>query len=336
MLENYWYIITESRELKNKPIRKIIFDLPIVLFRNNTKITALEDRCAHRNAPLSAGKICNNTIQCPYHGWEYNSDGTLANIPTLEKKDCPNISIKHFSCQEQQGYIWICIGNKPTTEQPPQLPYYKEAGWTSFKMQNLFKTTTEQCLENFLDCPHATQVHKGWFRTYTNTKVKTTLKTLSDGAEVEYFEEPRKKSLVHKMVFFGKNQQMKHTDRFIAPSTSRVDYAFSENRHYIITSHCTPQSKNCTQVYTTITYKFWNLGFLARFFFEPLCRIIIKQDVNIIELQSQNIASFNNTPQFLSTEADLLLPHILKWRKSIADGSPPPKAGEETYRDLYL
>ena len=40
------------------------------------KVAALEDRCAHRFAPLSMGKIVGgDRVQCPYHGLEYDTSG---------------------------------------------------------------------------------------------------------------------------------------------------------------------------------------------------------------------------------------------------------------------
>ena len=336
MPKNYWYIIAESKELGKKPVRRVIFNCPIALFRSGGEVSAIEDRCAHRNVPLSEGKICNGNIQCPYHGWEYDGSGKLVNIPSLGKDEQKNISIKKFRCKEQDGYIWICVGDSPVTDSPPRLPHFAEKGWTSFRMQNFFNAGVEQCLENFLDCPHAVHVHKSWFRSPTNRKVKTIVRTLEDGAEAEYFNEPRKKSIVHKTLLFGKNAEMKHTDRFIAPATSRVDYVFSDKRHYIITSHCTPVNDIETMVYTTITFKFRRIGWLVRLFFKPLSKLIIKQDVDMLAMQGENIKSFGGKPKFAMSKADLLLPHIKAWRKAISNNDSPPKAGQEKAVEIYL
>ena len=78
----YWYIAALSTELKKKPIRVVLWDTPLVLFRDEKGIAhALLDRCPHRNVPLSKGKVSKDTIQCPYHGWEFDGQGTCTHIP---------------------------------------------------------------------------------------------------------------------------------------------------------------------------------------------------------------------------------------------------------------
>jgi nitrite reductase/ring-hydroxylating ferredoxin subunit len=61
--------------------------------------TAQVDACTHRLAPLSQGRVNpkTNCIECPYHGWNFDTDGTVQHIPQLE----PNKSIT--SIQTNQG-----------------------------------------------------------------------------------------------------------------------------------------------------------------------------------------------------------------------------------------
>ncbi len=315
----------------------MILQKPIVLFRSaGGKATALEDRCAHRNAPLSRGRVRRDLLECAYHGWCYAADGTVAAIPALpEGSSLPNnLAIPCYPCVEQDGYVWICPSGKPITDRPDSFPHLGERGWTSFHMQTHFPASVEACLENFLDCPHAAHVHRLWFRYPTSRAVHAIVRTLPDGAEAEYFEEPRKTSLVW-WLLAPKRTEMKHTDRYIAPSTSRVDYIFSEGSHYIITSLCTPISDTETEVYTVITFRFGRIGPLVRLFFEPLSRIIIRQDVRILSNQQSNITRFGR-PSFKVIPTDLLGPHIMSWRQALKGGSTPPSAGLEQHVDLQL
>ena len=80
----YWQIACRSRDLRRSPRAVTIGDRPLVLFRDaQGDAVALEDRCAHRNAPLSIGRVCKGRLQCRYHGWEYDSEGRAAHIPAL-------------------------------------------------------------------------------------------------------------------------------------------------------------------------------------------------------------------------------------------------------------
>ncbi len=337
MLESYWYIACRSKELGEKPLGVTILQKHAVVFRTyDGKVAALEDRCAHRNAPLSQGKVCEGQLECPYHGWRYSADGKAAQIPALPENclSADNYSVKSYNCLEQDGYMWVCLGATPARQRPLEFPHFQEGGWTSFKMKTRMQAAVETCLENFLDCPHASYVHRFWFRTPKTKPVRAIVRTLPDGAVAEYFEEPRETSLVW-WLLTRKKSQMKHTDRFIAPSTSRVDYIFDDDRHYIITSSCTPVSETETEVHTVITFKVGRIGWLIRLFFEPLSRLIIGQDVKILKLQQENITRFGKAA-YKFIPADVLGLDIIKWRQAIQTGTAPPAAGEERCVEMRL
>lgn len=68
-----WYAILHISEIpKNKPYGCIRFGLPIVIWKDGDEIIVMEDRCPHRSAKLSLGKICDNKIRCPFHGFEFS------------------------------------------------------------------------------------------------------------------------------------------------------------------------------------------------------------------------------------------------------------------------
>ena len=75
-LPDAWFIACEARALRDKPISFTLQGTPLVLFRGaEGKPAALLDRCPHRNAPLSLGKVVNGELQCGYHGWRFDGAG---------------------------------------------------------------------------------------------------------------------------------------------------------------------------------------------------------------------------------------------------------------------
>ena len=83
MLTNKWYLVCPSDELKNEIKQYKILGEEIILFRNPDKtITALEDRCCHRNVNLSLGYLDKERIVCGYHGWQYDKTGSCVQIPS--------------------------------------------------------------------------------------------------------------------------------------------------------------------------------------------------------------------------------------------------------------
>ncbi len=198
-------------------------------------------------------------------------------------------------------------------------------------MRNVFENTVAACLENFLDCPHATFVHRYWFRAPTAKQVRCIVRTLADGAEAEFFDEPRKQSAVW-WLLAPRGGPMRHVDRFIAPNTSEVEYQFPSGLSYVITSSCTPLADRQTLVHTVISFRWRGLGPLVRLYFEPLSRMIIRQDVRMLGLcrPARSGATLANTP------ADVLGLHIQAWRRALSTGAAPPPAGTETHVELTL
>lgn len=335
MPQTHWQIACRSKSLGRRPLSVQVSSRWLVLYRPGPgQVAALEDRCAHRNAPLSRGQVCEGKLQCAYHGWSYDSQGRVAAIPALPSgTDCAeSVRIPHFQAVEQDGFVWVAAAD--TTGAPPEFPYLNARGWTSFIMQTRFAGTVEACLENFLDCPHATFVHKYWFRSPTCQPVKAVVKTLADGAVAEFFEEPRKKSLVWWLLAPSRGK-MRHTDRFIAPALSRVDYEFPSGLHYIISSFCTERTATLTEVFTVMTFRWGWLGPLIRLYFEPLSRRIIRQDVAMLAHQQSNIERFG-APRFVSSRADLLGHHIVAWRQALRNGTATPEAGHEQEVQIHL
>lgn len=331
-----WQIACESKLLGAKPVRVVLRERPVVLFRGaDGAPVALEDRCAHRNAPLSLGRVCGGKLQCAYHGWKYDAEGRVAGVPALPEGRCPaGLRVPKHAATEQDGFVWVALGEAVPPEAPPRFPHVGERGWTAFTMRTRFQGTVQACLENFLDCPHATFVHRHWFRAPTAKPVRAVVRTLADGAVAEFFEEPREKSVVWSLLA-PRGGQMRHTDRFIAPATSRVDYRFPNGWHYIITSSCTEVSATETEVFTVMSFKTGFLGPLIRLYFEPLSRLIIRQDVAILAAQQANVAAFG-AERFSSTAADLLGTHIAAWRHALKTGTAAPPAGIEREVEIRL
>jgi phenylpropionate dioxygenase-like ring-hydroxylating dioxygenase large terminal subunit len=171
-------------------------------------------------------------------------------------------------------------------------------------MKTRFDATVDACLENFLDCPHTVFVHKGWFRSHDTRALKARIRCGADFVEAEFEGEPISKSVVSRL-FFPKGRELKHTDRFLMPNISRVDYGFGLSRHFIITSQCTPISEWETQVYTVISFRFGAIGPMVRLVFEPLSRHIIQQDVEILAEQTKQLRA-NGGPHFAYVDTDLL------------------------------
>jgi phenylpropionate dioxygenase-like ring-hydroxylating dioxygenase large terminal subunit len=322
----HWYVAARSIDLGRRPLAARILGEPLVLFRGaDGRPHALLDRCAHRNLALSRGRVVDGALECAYHGWRYGAGGACVEIPSL-CGPAPRIAIRAFPVTEAGGLVWVFAGDEAPARPPRPFPHLGEAGWTSFLMRNRFQAGPLACLENFLDCPHTAYVHRGWFRTTRAREVPARVSVGPDEVRVDFDERPERDSVVGRLLF-PKGRALVHTDRFLMPTTSRVDYRFGPDWHFIITSQCTPVDEDTTEVYTVVTFHAGRLGWLVRAYFEPLCRRIIRQDLDVLKAQTEDIRRFGGR-RFTSVASDLVGPQIQRlWKTSAA-----PEAREVVLR----
>src|SRR5439155_12277950 len=179
--------------------------------------------------------------------------GTGVHVLTLvASASPPRLCVRAFVTRESDGYIWVHLGAGAPVVEPYRFPNCDERGSTTFRMKTRFAATVEHCLENFLDCPHTAYVHSGWFRTRDTAEPRAVTRVLDHEVEIEFQGEPINNSLAFRL-FAPVGATLRHTDRFIMPNVSRVDYDFGPSHHFIITSQCTPVSDDETEVYTVIS-----------------------------------------------------------------------------------
>src|SRR5262245_61849163 len=80
---NAWYVVAWPPEIVTDQVfARTVCNEAMVLWRNaDASITALEDRCCHREMPLARGSLEDGTIRCCYHGLRFGADGRCVEIP---------------------------------------------------------------------------------------------------------------------------------------------------------------------------------------------------------------------------------------------------------------
>ncbi len=351
-LRDFWYVACLSRELGARDVvSRTILGTPLVLFRDGDgKARVLRDRCLHRGTPLSAGRVINGTLACPYHGWMYNGDGACVHIPSLgdAQRGATLSAAEHathglqlapadvgcidsFDVREQHGLVYVLLGAKARSA-PFVIPYHDDARWTVYFMVTPFQNGVTNLVENFMDVPHTVFVHSGWFRSQTKKRVPATVQLSNNSVLVSYAQERDRISGLGAILNPTGREAMLHTDKYYAPNVTRVDYTFGEKSGFVITSQCTPITAFESLVYTAISIRlpFDVAGRPLGRALEPLIhwytRRVIEQDVRIMKRQRDGWCG----PQpvgFASTEADVLhrgIEDIREWLRSGAHGDGPP------------
>lgn len=221
-LRKYWYIGAYSHEVERKPLARRMLDKPIVMYRlQDGTVAAVEDRCPHRRALLSSGKIVGDHIQCGYHGVEINAQGRCAKIPD-QNNIPPQSSVRSYVTQERDGFVWLWMGDEDGNaklDEVPDLSHFSRPGLTQYTTMIKLKSSLVWGLENSMDSSHIAYVHH---KTFTDDVVTGfAVKHWTEGNSVTYRREiidsPLPPLFSQVMGFSG------HADRtqeikFVAPS----------------------------------------------------------------------------------------------------------------------
>ena len=160
----HWYTIGESKNFYDNNLYKItVFDNDYLLWKYNSTFYAMDNYCSHRGASLANGKLKDNNVICPYHGYEFNNEGILCKIPGLNftNNDCHNQNT--YNVVELNNLVYLNTISKKIYE-PLHINIYQEpeANNNTFSQITLsvdFNSYGRIVTENSLDVMHIGFVH---------------------------------------------------------------------------------------------------------------------------------------------------------------------------------
>jgi phenylpropionate dioxygenase-like ring-hydroxylating dioxygenase large terminal subunit len=311
-LDGAWYIGCKSSQVNaNKPVAVLMSETPVVLFRTPSGVTALLDRCPHRNVPLSMGVVKEGSIRCSYHGWRFDGSGQCVEIPSrLTHEPLKSQCVATFATLERDGYVWLySTPNIKPDHQPLPFKHLDSPGYTSVRSEFLIEGDVFGFLENTLDVPHTGFLHSGLFRTKKKTNtVQVNVSRQATFAEAEFIGEPAPKGVVGRLLA-PSGAVVTHVDRFSLPSIAQVEYSLGTQSHFIATSALTPVDRKRTRIFAVVTFRLPVAGWLVKPFVAPVARRILSQDAVILKAQQRSMEHFDG-PSFVSTELDVLGPQI--------------------------
>lgn len=117
-----WYVAATVDEISDGFLARRILGTPVVLFRlADGTVAALEDRCAHRPYPLSAGHRDGDRVVCGYHGCTYEPDGTCVLIPSQENPPS-GARVRAFPVHVNGPFVWLWMGAPGSARLRPPAP----------------------------------------------------------------------------------------------------------------------------------------------------------------------------------------------------------------------
>ena len=256
-----WYVIgTPGDFVANKPKKVTVWSKNYVVWKNiDGKYNCLDDVCSHKGASLSGGKIHNNCAVCPYHGYEFNSNGTLVKVPGLNFQASPAYDVSKYSIVEKNG--WVYLNTMQTNISEPEMAiniFEEEEFAKNFSVVYLnmdFDCYSRILSENSLDVMHIGFVHTFGNKERPAPTYENPPKLVSPfHYKTSYEYESGKDSIVKKV--FNINT-LKIENEFILPHTTVARVIFGDYISTVIT-FALPLSENKSRLFVKTYRNFWN------------------------------------------------------------------------------
>jgi phenylpropionate dioxygenase-like ring-hydroxylating dioxygenase large terminal subunit len=154
-----WYAAIWAQELGETPLRRTFLGTPVVLYRGAAgQPIALADRCPHRFAPLSKGKLHGDALACLYHGLRFGPDGRCVHNP---HGPIPGVArVRSYPLRERAGMLWIWMGaGEAEPDSLPDVELLTQPHWAWVRGDLHVKGNYQLVIDNLLDLTHVDFMH---------------------------------------------------------------------------------------------------------------------------------------------------------------------------------
>jgi phenylpropionate dioxygenase-like ring-hydroxylating dioxygenase large terminal subunit len=177
----FFHPVALCRDLHEQPVPVRLLGEDLVLWRDAAgQARVFTDRCPHRGAALSMGRVVDGALECPYHGWRFEPEGRCIAIPAVPEFTPPE---GHRACahqvREAYGLVWVCLSPADAATQaqvPAPLPAFAAEDDTNLRKVTSgpydVQASAPRIVENFLDMSHFGFIHTGWLGTRDHTAMQ--------------------------------------------------------------------------------------------------------------------------------------------------------------------
>ena len=163
-IRNCWYVAGWNRDLPEGELlaREIIGERLVIFRAADGALAALEDRCPHRWAPLSAGRLEGELLRCMYHGLCFDGKGTCVSVPGDERTPSRRLSVRTYPVVESSGWIWVWMGDAELADrsQIPEAWGLDNPEWHLKEGAIDYDADYQLINDNLLDLSHLDYLHE--------------------------------------------------------------------------------------------------------------------------------------------------------------------------------
>lgn len=248
---DFWHPVARSRNLKPGKTLGVAFagtKIALVRPEGGGAPYALEDRCAHRQVPLSLGAVKDDLLQCSYHCWAYDRTGKCVSIPYLDRgRTLPN-GVGSFACREAYGFVFVFPGNQElAAEVPlPELPFYGDRRYKTRVLDREIACHYSFMHENLMDMNHQF-LHRSLMG-----RIRAKLLDVREGEdwiEADYsFGRTEGKQSFGERLIIGTN----NSDKYVDLMTIRTGYPYQTLRYWTDGKREEPPALDLWNAYTPV------------------------------------------------------------------------------------
>lgn len=186
-----WYVAAWDHELiDGRMLARTILGQPVVLYKGESgRLVALDDRCCHRGALLSQGRVEGDCVRCMYHGLKFDASGRCVQIPGQDNIP-PKLGVRGYPVVERDRLVWIWMGDAAQADPAKILdfPYLRDPGWRGHPGYLHYDANYLLIVDNLADFAHLAFVHArtlGGSEEYAFKSKPAAIERLDDGFRVE-------------------------------------------------------------------------------------------------------------------------------------------------------
>lgn len=304
LLEQHWYPLLAEKQLKDVPVAVCLLGQSLVLVRLQGQVLCFENRCPHRNVPLSAGKVVENALQCAYHGWRFDAQGL---------SPChPEAKLKSYGLHCAQGLIWVRLkGNKPF-----DVSFIDGDGVDTLVAIKSMNANFIHSIENFLDPTHTPYVHGGVLRNTGLQRMQVSQQSDDSSFTTRYQLIDKQNGWINRLFDRGIDTQLAS---FHYPGLAQIRYLKQGITLFRVAIYFVPQQIGQVGMVVAVSLPRGRIPSRLKFMLlRPFLELAFKQDRKILEQQYKNQRLFN--AGYIMAEQDLVIDHLLYLFKNGAKG----------------
>ncbi|KAK9062562.1 hypothetical protein SSX86_019749 [Deinandra increscens subsp. villosa] len=358
-----WYALMPVCDLdKRAPLGKKVMGLDVVVWwdRNENTWKVFDDRCPHRLAPLSEGRIDQRgRLQCVYHGWCFSGSGDCKLIPQAPLDgppvhSFPRACVAVYPSTVQNGIVWCWPNTDPehkdilAKKKPPYVPELDDPSF-SFQMFNRdIPYGYEVLVENLMDPSHV-PVHASCTVKVDREgglPLDVNVHNLDNNGFTTIQKPDRIWKFVSPCLFQGV------ITIGASPENTQENLAQKPAQKDILIFFCIPVSPGNSRLISAFprNFRLWIDGFVSRWMHHIMQNLVIDSDFYLLKVEEEKLmeAGPSNWQKvcFMPTKADTTVVVFRKWLKKYAGGQVdwgstkfngylPPSLPREQLLDRY-